>query len=82
MARDPRPPNLQRTYLFARSDRGSERAAAIYSRSGTAKLNGVDPEAYLRGLLFCIVDHLINRIEDLLPWNLTSEVAYDAQHAA
>jgi transposase len=82
MARDPCPPNFQRTYLFAGSDSGGERAAAIYSRSGTVKLNGVDPEAYLRDVLSRIADHPINRIEDLLPWNLASEVAYDTRHAA
>ena len=57
-------------YLFAGSDRGGERAAAIYSLIGTAKLNGFDPETYLREVLSRIADHPINRIEDLLPWNL------------
>jgi len=46
------------------------RAAAIYSLLGSAKLNGVDPEAYMTAVLSRIADHLINRIGDLLPWNL------------
>jgi transposase len=51
--------------FFAGSDRGGERAAAIYSLIGTAKLNGLDPERYLRDVLSRIADHTINRIEDL-----------------
>ncbi len=58
-------------YLFAGSDSGGERAAAIYTLIGTAKLNGVDPEAYLRTVLASIADHPISRIEALLPWNLS-----------
>lgn len=60
----------RKNYLFAGSDSGGERAAAIYSLIGTAKLNGVDPETYLREVLQRIADHPINRIADLLPWNL------------
>ena len=55
--------------LFAGSDTGGERAAAIYSLIETTKLNGIDPEAYLRSVLTSIADHPINRIEELLPWN-------------
>ena len=54
--------------MFAGSDRGGERAAAIYSLIGTAKLNGLDPETYLRNVLACIADHPVNQIDDLLPW--------------
>jgi len=61
---------LGRNYLFAGSDSAGERAAAIYSPIGTAKLNGLDPEAYLRQVLQGIADHPINRIEELLPWNI------------
>ena len=57
-------------YLFMGSDAGGERAAAIYSLVQTAKLNGIDPEAYLREVLGRIADHPINRIDELLPWNL------------
>src|ERR1700680_830266 len=59
----------RKNYLFAGSDRGGERAAAMYSLIETAKLNGLDPEAYLRDVLTRIADHPINRIADLLPWN-------------
>ena len=60
----------RKNYLFAGSDAGGERAAAFYSLIGTAKLNAVDPEAYLRHVLTHIADHPINRIEELLPWNV------------
>lgn len=52
------------------SDAGGDRAAAFYSLIGTAKLNGLDPEAYLREVFTRIADHPINGIEELLPWNL------------
>ncbi len=60
----------RKNYLFAGSDAGGERAAAIYSLLGSAKLNGIDPEAYMTELLRRIADHPINRIEELLPWTL------------
>jgi len=60
----------RKNYLFAGSDRGGERAAALYSLIGTARLNGLDPENYLRNVLSRIADHPINRVEELLPWNL------------
>ena len=60
----------QKNYLFAGSDAGGERAAILYSLIGTAKLNGLDPESYLRDVLARIADHPINRIAELLPWNL------------
>ena len=52
----------RKNYLFAGSDAGGERAAALYSLIGSAKLNGLDPEAYLREVLTRIADHPINRI--------------------
>ena len=63
----------RKNYLFAGSDRGGESAAAIYSLIGTAKLNGIDPESYLRNVLSRISDHPINRIVELLPWNLAED---------
>jgi transposase len=67
----------RKNYLFAGSDSGGERAAAIYSLIGTAKLNRLDPEAYLRTVLERIADHPINRISELLPWNLVPQAAGD-----
>lgn len=61
----------RRNYLFAGADSGGERAAAIYSLIGTAKLNGVDPEAWLRHVLAHIADHPVNRVDEFLPWNCT-----------
>jgi len=59
----------RKNYLFCGSDTGGERAAAIYSLIGTAKLNGLNPEAYLRDVIGRIADHPANRLDDLLPWN-------------
>src|SRR5690606_7795617 len=64
----------RKNYLFAGSDAGGERAAAIYSLVGTAKLNGLDPEAYLRHILGRIAEHPINRVTELLPWNIAGEL--------
>ena len=60
----------RKNWLFAGSDTGGERAAAMYTLIETAKLNGLDPEAYLRDVLGRIADHPINRIAELLPWNI------------
>jgi transposase len=60
----------RKNYLFAGSDAGGERAAAAYTLVETAKLNGLDPEAYLREVIGRIADHPINRIVELLPWNI------------
>lgn len=57
--------------LFMGSDRGGERVATMYSLMETAKLKGVNPEAYLRHVLSVIADYPINRVANLLPWNLT-----------
>jgi transposase len=60
----------RKNYLFAGSNAGGERAAAIYSLLGSAKLNGLDPELYLHHVLDHIADHRISKINDLLPWNV------------
>lgn len=62
----------RKNYLFAGSDTGGERAASTYTPIGTARLNGLDPELYLRTVLDRIADHPINRIHELLPWNLAA----------
>ena len=49
---------------------GGDRAAALYSLIGSVKLNGLDPEAYLRHVLALIADYPINQIDQLLPWNV------------
>lgn len=65
----------RKNYLFAGSDAGGERAAGLYTLIGTAKLNAIDPEAYLRHVLTHVADHPINRIDELLPWNVASLLA-------
>jgi len=61
----------RKNYLFAGSDSGGVRAAAMYTIIESAKMTGLDPEAYLRDILARIADHPINRIDALLPWNWT-----------
>jgi transposase len=60
----------RKNYLFAGSNAGGQRAAAMYTLIGSAKLNGIDPEAYMSHVLTRIADHPINRIKELLPWNV------------
>ncbi len=60
----------RKNYLFAGSDAGGERAALMYSLIGSAKLNGINPQAYLTHVLATIANHPINRIDELLPWNV------------
>jgi hypothetical protein len=72
----------RRNYLFAGSDLGGQRAAVLYSLIQTAKMNGLDPEAYLRHVLSRIATHPINRIEELLPWNVAANLSPAAQAAA
>lgn len=59
----------RKAYLFLGSDSGGQRAASMYTILETCKLNGIDPEAYLRDVLARIASHPINRIREFLPWN-------------
>jgi transposase len=66
----------RKNYLFAGSNSGGERAASIYTLVATAKLNGLNPEAYLRDSLAKIAEgHTINRIDELLPWQMVPTAA-------
>ncbi len=60
----------RKNFLFAGSDSGGERAAAMYGLIGTCKLNDIDPRAYLTYVLTHIADHKVHRIEELLPWSV------------
>ncbi len=70
----------RRSWLFAGSDRGGVRAAAMYTLIGTAKLNDVDPQAWLADVLGRIARTPHNRLDELLPWNWVPEQKPD--HAA
>ena len=59
----------RRNWLFAGSRSGGERAAAIYSLIATAKLNSIDPQAWLADVLRRIADQPASRLDELLPWN-------------
>lgn len=72
----------RKNYLFAGSDAGGERAAAIYSLIGSARLNGIDPEAYLRFVIERIADHPVNRVAELLPWAVASQISATDQIGA
>jgi transposase len=62
----------RKNYLFAGSDEGGDRAAAMYTIMQTAKLNRLNPEAYLTDTLTRIADgHPINRISELMPWQIS-----------
>ncbi|MGK8200649.1 IS66 family transposase [Burkholderia cepacia] len=64
----------RKNFLFCGSDSGGERAAAMYSLIGSCKLNGINPRAYLEYVLTFIADHKVNRIEELLPWNVADKL--------
>ena len=59
----------RKNYLFAGSDEGGRRAALMYTLIETARLNDLDPEAWLADVIERIADHPINRLDELLPWN-------------
>ena len=60
----------RKNWTFAGSDSGGVRAATMYTLIETAKLNGIDPEAYLRSLIVRIDHHPAKRIDELMPWNI------------
>ena len=72
----------RKAWMFAGSDRGGERAAAMYSLIATAKLNGVDPRAWLADVLARIADHPASRLHELLPWHWKAAQASPAAEAA
>jgi hypothetical protein len=72
----------RKNFLFAGSDCGGQRAAALYSLIGSAKLNGLDPELYLRTVLAQIAEHPISQIQDLLPWNMAASLQTHSSQAA
>ena len=72
----------RKAWLFCGSDRGGQRTAAMYSLIVTAKMNGVDPQAWLADVLFRIATHPAHRLDELLPWNWTPRaLAIPAQAA-
>jgi transposase len=72
----------RKNHLFMGSNSGGQRAASLHSLIGTAKLNGLDPASYLRTVLATITEHPINRIEELLPWNIAASLRADSSQAA
>jgi transposase len=68
----------RRAWLFDGSDRGGERAAAMYTLIATAKLNGVDPQAWLADILRRIADHPASQLHELLPWHWKTRDIPDA----
>lgn len=59
----------RKAWLFCGSDRGGQRAAVLYTMIQTARLNDVDPQAWLADVLARIADHPVSRLDELLPWN-------------
>ena len=68
----------RKNYLHVGSDAGGHTAAVMYTLLGTAKLNGINPQRYLRHVLERIADHPSNRIDELLPWAVAAKWADDA----
>jgi transposase len=71
----------RRNFLFAGSDSGGDRTAAMYSLIASCKLNDIEPRAYLCHVLSCIADHPINRIDELLPWCVAERLRDLSQRA-
>ena len=68
-------------WLFAGSDAGGETLADAMTIIETAKLSGLNPEAYLANVLARINDHIVTRLDELLPWNWTPASTHAAQAA-
>jgi hypothetical protein len=71
----------RKNYLFQGSDRGGDNAAVIYTLIGTARLNNVEPYAYLRSVFERLADHPAARIDELLPWNIELSTPAERQAA-
>ncbi|MBC7939892.1 MAG: IS66 family transposase [Chitinophagaceae bacterium] len=69
----------RKNFLHLGSDAGGDSAAVIYTLIGTAKLNGINPQHYLRYVLERIAEHSINRVDELLPWVVADQIAPDTQ---
>ena len=72
----------RKSWLFCGSDRGGQRAAVMYSLIVTAKMNDVDPQAWLADVLARIAEHPAQRLDDLLPWNWATSEASATDRAA
>jgi transposase len=72
----------RKSRLFCGSDRGGQRAAAMYTLIVTAKMNGIDPQAWLADVLSCIAAHPAYRLDELLPWNWTPPASAISVRAA
>ena len=66
----------RKNWLFAGSDNGGEAAANIYTVIETAKINGLNPEVYLKKILSKIQDYNSQKVADLLPWNIISDTSW------
>jgi hypothetical protein len=71
----------RKSWLFAGSDRGGQRAAVMYSLIVSAKMNDVDPQAWLAHVLACIAQHPVSQLDNLLPWNWRHQAAQTRQAA-
>ncbi|VCY60537.1 Putative transposase (identified by ISEscan HMM) [Escherichia coli] len=61
----------KKNFMFFGSDHGGERGALLYGLIGTCRLNGIDPEAYLRHILSVLPEWPSNRVDELLPWKVS-----------
>ena len=71
----------RKSWLFAGSERGGQRAAAMYTLIGSAKLNGIDPQAWLADVIARIADLPVSRLPELLPWNWNQPEGRSAEAA-